>query len=516
MHCLKQLSSQKSAGLDGISNRILKETAPFLTPSLTFLFNLSLRTEHIPAVWKISLVSPIYKHKGKPWCPSNYRPVALLSCVAKVFERLLSQKLLTYLLKTNLITPHQFGFLPERSTVTQLVYLVETWLKHLDAGASVASVFLDFNKAFDHVWHPGLLAKLAAAGVSDHSLAWIKDYLSDRKMIVRVGNSTSREFSTNAGVPQGSHLGPILFVVYINDLVSHIRHSTTDIYADDVTIHKEASSEEDFDLVTNDLKSADKWAESWRGAFSPEKTEALHIHRRQAIKPGTLPSSIMFNDQEIEFQQQHRHLGVVLADDLTWHHHALYIRKRVKQRCALLRLMSRHLPPKVIKTLFEMCVRPILEYASPVWGNSLTAADSLLLERLQCSIARKILGAGWLTPKTELLQMIDWPSLKWRREVQCLALFRKLLHTKHAPTASCLPRTPCTQYNLRNKHVSIRIHKSTQSTNSFFIHASILWNSLPQHITSIKSQSGFITALESYWSSSKYDLNPVFPHVLPL
>ena len=112
MNCLKRLSPRKSPGLDGITNRVLKETAPFLAPSLTFLFNLSLRTQHIPAAWKIGLVSPIYKHKGKPWCPSNYRPVSLLSCVAKAFESILCRKLLIYLLKNNLVSEHQFGFLP--------------------------------------------------------------------------------------------------------------------------------------------------------------------------------------------------------------------------------------------------------------------------------------------------------------------------------------------------------------------------------------------------------------------
>ena len=434
--------------------------------------------------------------------------------MAKVFESILCQKLLHYLLKSNLISPHQFGFLPDRSTVTQLVYLVDTWLKHLDSGHSVTSIFLDFNKAFDHVWHPGLLAKLTGVGVSDHSLAWLKDYLSDRQIMVRVGKSVSKPFATNAGVPQGSHLRPVLFVVYINDLVSHIHHSTTDIYADDVTLHHPVTADKDVNNIDHDLQSATHWAESWRGAFSPEKTEALHIHRRQAVKPEAI--SLKFRQQEIKFQKQHRHLGLVLSDDLSWHNHVLYIRKKVKQKCGLLRLMSRHLPPNVLKTLFESCIRPILEYGSPVWGNSLTAADSLLLERLQCSIARRILRAGWRTPKSELLRSIGWPSLKWRREIQCVALFKKVLLSKHEPIASCLPRTLCTQYNLRNKHVSIRTHKSTQTTNSFFIHASILWNSLPTSITSIQSHSAFITALEHYWSSSKYDLNPAFPHVLSL
>ena len=182
--------------------------------------------------------------------------------------------------------------------------------------------------------------------------------------------------------------------------------------------------------------------------------------------------------------------------------------------------MSRFLSPKVIETLYLYYVRPMLEYASPLWAAAITQEDSLMLERLQASVARSILRADWRTPKTTLFKTLDWPSLKFRREVQCVKLFRHLVCLKSDLLVSCLPevfRKSPEGYNFRKSHViPLPYAKSKQMSKSFFLHAVVLWNSLPKSVASAPSTSAFDHALMAHWSTHKHDLNPDLPNVLPL
>ena len=163
-----------------MTNRVLRECASSITESVTYLFNLSVSTGTFPSAWKNAIVIPVFKRRGRDSDPSNYRPVSLLPPLGKVLDAIQSEHLLSFLEKNHLLSKHQFGFLPHRSTVMQLIYVADTWTTALDRGKQPSAVFMDFKKAFDRVWHTGLLHKLAMIGVAPPSVSWIADFLTKR------------------------------------------------------------------------------------------------------------------------------------------------------------------------------------------------------------------------------------------------------------------------------------------------------------------------------------------------
>ena len=183
---LLRLRVHKSTGDSLLCNQFLKRCAPFLASSITYLFNFSLSTCSLPSAWKLAKVIPLYKNRGSQSDPSNYRPISLLPAIGKVMDDIQSSRRLSFLTTNKLISLHQFGFVSRSSTVHQLVYIIDKWTRTRDAGSNFSATFMDFMKAFDWVWHMGLLYKLAQCGISSSSLAWIQDYLSNRYITVQV------------------------------------------------------------------------------------------------------------------------------------------------------------------------------------------------------------------------------------------------------------------------------------------------------------------------------------------
>ena len=204
------------------------------------LFNSSLQNCYVPESWKIANVCAIYKKGGRS-LPSNYRPVSLLSTIEKVFERIVFKHVFNFLKRTNFFTPFQSGFLPVDSTVNQLVSLYDTFVKALDDGLEVRVVFFDISKAFDKVWHNGLLSKLNHAGIKGNLFNWFSSYLSNRQQRVVLPGTSSDLTTISAGVPQGSILGPLLFLVFINDIVTNI-NSNINLFADDTSLYMVVNS----------------------------------------------------------------------------------------------------------------------------------------------------------------------------------------------------------------------------------------------------------------------------------
>ena len=218
---LSSLEISKSSGPDGISPRLLKSASRELSYPLATLYNTSLETGIFPSSWKIASVTPVFK-KGEKELLSNYRPISLLSIIGKSMEKCIFKHFYNFLYRNHIITSFQSGFIPGDSTINQLLYITDVFGRALDAGKEVRVVFCDISRAFDRVWHEGLIYKLYEIGVRGELLEWFKNYLFNRKQKVVISGQTSEILDVKAGVPQGSILGPVLFLIYINPFTDSV------------------------------------------------------------------------------------------------------------------------------------------------------------------------------------------------------------------------------------------------------------------------------------------------------
>ncbi len=256
---LHSLNEHKATGPDGIPNKILIETAQQIAPSLCLLFNLSLRRGSLPDEWKTSNIVPVFK-KGKPSHVENYRPISLLSNISKVLERCTLVKMRNHLLQY--ISENQHGFVPGRSCTTQLVQVLECIGQQLDQGKQTDIIFLDMSKAFDKVQHCILLKKLRTINIRGNLHSWFSSYLCGRKQRVTLPGGTSSTLAVTSGVPQGSILGPILFLIYVNEIHDIVTSSSVSCFADDTKLFKTIHSGNDANLLQEDLNNLTNWSES--------------------------------------------------------------------------------------------------------------------------------------------------------------------------------------------------------------------------------------------------------------
>ena len=273
---LKTLQIGKACGPDMINNRILREIADSVSPVLTDIFNTSLSTSKVPDIWKQSNVSPVFKKDDKTNV-ENYRPISLISSVGKTFEKAVYKHIHNFILANQIMTPFQSGFMPGDSTVNQLTDMYNTFCRALDEGKEVRVVFCDISKAFDRVWHRGLLAKLYHYGIIGNLHKWFENYLTDRIQRVTIPGGSSDWVSVNAGVPQGSILGPLLFLLYINDIVHEI-NSSIRLFADDTSIYIIVDFPDSAAQILNiDLERIANWAAKWLVNFNANKNESMLI-----------------------------------------------------------------------------------------------------------------------------------------------------------------------------------------------------------------------------------------------
>ena len=460
---LKTLATGKASGPDGLNNRVLKELANEISEPFCSLFNYSLRTGSFPRPWKEANVSPVPK-KGNVSLLSNYRPISLLNTAGKVFERLVFKHLFNHFRDNNILTSLQSGFIPGDSTVNQLTYLYNTFCCALDDGKEVRVVFCDISKAFDRVWHPGLLHKLKASGVSGTLLDWFENYLSERRQRVVLPGAISDWVYIKAGVPQGSILGPLLFLIFINDIVNDIG-SNIRLFADDTSLYiKVDNPQTSAETLNADLEKVSAWAKTWLVSFNPLKTESLIITRK-IHKPIHPP--IFMQNQQIQEVTSHKHLGLYISNDCSWHDHITYIKDKAWGRINVMRKLKYKLDRKSLETIYTAFIRPLLEYGSVTWDNC-NQYEKQELEKIQTEAARIATGTTKLISLQSLYNETKWDSLEKRRNDHKLSLFFKMMNSL-APLylSSLIPPTvnSLSRYNLRN---SDNLQTIDCRTNQYF------------------------------------------------
>jgi Reverse transcriptase (RNA-dependent DNA polymerase) len=454
---------------------MLKSTARTICKPLCILFNLSLNSCAYPDSWKSANVMPLFK-KGERNVTSNYRPISLISCVGKVMERIVFKHVYNHLYFNNLIYRNQAGFLPGHSTVYQLIDIYNQICKSFDEKKSTCMVFCDISKAFDKVWHRGLLFKIKQLGISGQLLAWLSNYLTNRKQRVFVNASFSNETCLNAGVPQGSVLGPLLFLIYVNDIAENLI-SLTRLFADDSSL---SVSSEDTNLIeqilNTDLREISTWAKQWLVDFNPNKTEVVFFSLVCRNRP-----TLFFQNSQLNFVEHHKHLGVTLSQDGTWHEHITNIISSASKVLGSMKMLKFKLKRKTLNQIYLSYLRPILEYASVVW-DSCTLYEQDILEKIQYEAARIVTGLTRSVSIERLIKEVGWVSLADRRKIQKLTLIYNY-HNGNLPiylNEIIPPNSYETHsYNLRNSNnLSVIARRTEIFARSVIPSAVKLWNEL--------------------------------------
>ena len=305
---IKAMKDNKTPGVDGIPPKLLMETVEQISIPLARVFNLSLKEGVVPFEWKEANIIPLFK-KGSRNKSENYRPVSLTSVICKLLERLIKDHMVDFLVKHKLLNSSQHGFLKARSCLTNMLCFLEEITKWIDVGSPVDIIYLDFQKAFDKVPHQRLLLKLKAHGIGDSITDWIEQWLIDRRQRVVVDGEVSNWKSVLSGVPQGSVLGPILFLIYINDLDDSITSNVLK-FADDTKLFRKVNTDGDKQHLQNDLDRLVKWSEKWQMLFNFGKCKCLHTGH------GNLNVNYKMGDTVLGTTVKEKDLGVTISADM--------------------------------------------------------------------------------------------------------------------------------------------------------------------------------------------------------
>ena len=485
----------KASGPDLISYKMLKAVSLEVSKPLAIIMNRSLSEGKFPENWKRSLVMPLYK-KGDKTSPVNYRPISLLSNVGKSMERVMFKHLYNHLNGNNLIYKYQAGFLPGHSTTYQLLDIHYHICQAFENKQHACMVFCDISKAFDRVWHRGLLFKLRQNGIKGQILNWITDYLSSRKQQVQVNSATSEVSLISAGVPQGSVLGPLLFLVYANDISENLL-SLTRLFADDSSLFFSATSLEDIQgIINHDLTVILSWALTWLVDFNPNKTEAMLF----SLRPVTHFPSLTFNNTSIEFVDSHKHLGVTLSDNGQWHTHIESILASAYKILGIMRKLKYTFSRTALNQIYISYIRPVLEYSAIVWDGC-TIQDKFALEKLQNKAARIVTGLTRSTSLDNLYRECGWVSLSERRKFQKLCFMYKC-NNGQVPRyiSDLIPPlvSEISNYPLRNRANLSSVRTRTEIFKMSCIPSSVLlWNSLSDDIKYAPSLVTFQNSLRN-------------------
>ena len=491
---LLAINPRKASGPDEIPARILQCLAAEIAPALSAIFSQSLQTAELPTQWKKAWITPVFKKGGRA-DPANYRPVSLTLIACKLLEHIVCSHIRKHTDRYNILGEANHGFRAKHSTETQLLLTTHDMLKNRDMGKQLDVVILDFSKAFDTVPHRRLLGKLEHYGINENLLQWIEAFLGNRTQSVLVDGVRSKEEAVMSGVPQGTVLGPLMFLLYINDMPSHV-HSETRcrLFADDTLLYRVVETIADQVQLQQDLRNLEHWAAEWGMVFNPSKCYVMTINKGMAPKThfyelcGTVLQSV---DHE-------KYLGVILSQDMKWSAHTNHISSKANQKLGFIKRNLKGSPQELKCLAYISLVRSSMEYASSVWDPHLIK-DIDSLERIQRRAARWITNTyDRSTSVTVLLQELKLEPLEERRRFSRLAFLYKILNEHVAVPPDKLDlvlndrpvRGTVTQQRFR-----VLRCKSTEYQKSFAPRTITEWNSLSRHITSAASVSSFRSQL---------------------
>lgn len=478
---IDNLNTKKGSGYDGITNFLLKNVINEIISPLTYILNLSLTSGTVPNKMKIARVVPVFK-KGKKDTLNNYRPISLLTSISKVLERLVYKRLIKFLTKYNILSNSQFGFRQKHSTTHALLSFIDKVAHAIDDVSHIIGVFLDFSKAFDTINHDILIYKLRHYGIRGKALNWFQDYLTNRKQFVSIKGRDSRQKLITCGVPQGSLLGPLLFILYINDLPNSSQALSFICFADDTNLF--LTDRDPHNLVNTinlELTHVQSWIFANKLSLNIDKTHYMLFSNTLT----ELPNNVNIHNTELKKVDNTKFLGLSIDSDLSWKSHINYLSKVLSRNSGILNKLKHVFPHHILLGLYSTLITPYLNYGILVWGNACETHLNALV-RIQKRAIRNVNNAGYLSHtnhlfhKDKILKIIDLYSYN-------LGIFMYQLSVDELPDVFS---------HMFRRNSSIHNYPTRQSdayhlprTRTIFAKNTIIftgpkyWNDLPTQIT---------------------------------
>ena len=504
---LLNVNPNKSPGPDGIHPKALKELAEILAKPLTIIFNTSIQTGIVPDLWKIGNIIALFK-KGDKSDPGNYRPVSLTSVVGKLMEKIVRKVIVNHMIKNDLYSKKQFGFISGRSTTLQLLLVMEEWTEILDKGGAIDTIYMDFMKAFDKVPHKRLITKLESYGLSNQIIKWVDNFLNERNQKVTVNGNESCNRPVTSRIPQGSVLGPILFVIYINDLPECVEANTY-LFADDTKIFREIKTEEDRKHLQDDLDKLQQWSDTWLLKFHPNKCKVMSISNKRLTEVTT---TYYLHDQdgksvELSRSEGEKDLGVMVDDKVNFDKHIQQQVNKANSIMGLIRRTYTFLDETSFRYLFQALVRPHLEYAEAVW-SPFTKKDIDTIEKVQ-KRATKLIPSLKNMDYPNRLKKLKMPTLQYRRLRGDMIEVYKIINGiyDHKVVTGFFELSDVEQTRGHNKKLRKLSCKINKRKNYFSNRVIDVWNNLPQEAVSAKSVKDFEIAIDKHWENQEMKYN---------
>jgi len=449
---INKFSTSKACGPFSIPSKILKEFDSFFIPPITAIINKSLKEGAFPTKLKLAMVIPIFKKGDKTKCP-NYRPISLLSNISKIFERIMYNRIESFLNANSILYQHQYGFRKKYSTDHAILSIVEQIKTNLDNKTFSCGVFVDLEKAFDTVNHKILLSKLSHIGVDNLANKWLTSYLSNRSQCVAVNGAKSDYSKISCGVPQGSILGPLLFSIYINDMHKSVNKSTVFHFADDTNLLFSHKNPKELKKTMNkELKLLFEWLCANRLSLNVGKTEFIIFRPpKMSLKDRIV---LTLNKSKIYESRKIKYLGLIIDDRLSWKFHINELCKKLNRSIGMLYKIRQYCPTTVLKSLYHSLFSSHLSYGLAVWGN----ADLIYLDKiskLQKRAVRAITFADYRASSLPILKKLEILSVKDLFEYKVSSLMWDFDH-------NTLPPSLATQFSRKN---TLHSHQTRMATS---------------------------------------------------
>ncbi len=488
-----KMKHNKAAGEDGLVSTYVKGSIKGVTKPLVHLFRRSLEETVIPDEWKRANVTAIFK-KGAKWDPANYRPVSLTSQIGKIMERIIKEEIVQFLERNNLIKNSQHGFRNKRSCLTNLLAFMEKVAEYLDRGEPVDVIYLDFQKAFDKVPHKRLIERLREIGIKGKLLNWIEEWLKGRKQRVVINGKASEWIEVDSGVPQGSILGPLLFIIFINGIDEGI---LSDIlkFADDTKIFGKAGTRESVNKLRADLQVLWDWSEKWQMKFNTEKCKVMHVGANN------LEEEYFMDGKKLETITEEKDLGVIVSSNFKVSKQCIKAAKKGNQILGLIKRTITCRSKEIIGRLYKSLVRPHLEYCIQAWRPHLVK-DIDILEKVQRRATRMIREC---TGKTydERLTMVGLTTLECRRvRADLLEVFKILKGYEGVEEKLFFSRHISNTRGHSMKLYKDRVNRDVLKY-SFANRVIEQWNRLPEEVISANSINSFKNKVDKYLKSNR-------------